>query len=332
MRTRSGIAECLLLALALAGCRTEVSQPPVQSRVVTQRDAAPSPPPGSSTNYFVQVIPDQVHIVGYGLPLTAAVSDLQPNRVWTLLEGGADPNVREEDGTSWPPLALAMKGRAMTHETYEDEYNARRDIMALLLAHGADANIRWCDTDRPRCNERTGVTPLMYAATLGYDDFTEILLKHGADESLRDWRGLTAADYRGVKLTRPSSWCLAPILKESPEPFAPRPILEDARWLVDPEYLEQARIGGLTDMLEALGSNTDRSVEIVKDQGICEAAAVAYARYRVMEQSEPAPRPVVPVAVVRAGPVWIVDDQADGGGRGIFNKSWRILAFFEPPD
>jgi hypothetical protein len=286
----------------------------------------------------VQVVAGEALIIGHVLPLTDAISELQTNRVKTLLEAGADPNVREENATSWPPLAFAMRGMAMTYETSEDEYNARRKIMELLLAHGADANIRWCDSeaDRPKCNERNGLTPLMYAATLGYQEFTDILLKRGADPSLRDWNGLTAADYWGVKPSkRPASWCLAPILKRLPGDYAPQPILEDARWLVDPDYLEQlqavndAEDGG---MREALTSNTDRSVEIVKDQNVCEAAAVAYARHRIMEQSEPKPRPVVPVAVVRAGPAWIVDDQADGGGRGIFDRSWRILAWWAPPD
>ena len=303
----------MLLSLPLTGCG---------------RQPAQSSHPASSPRVLTQVvaIPDGEYLVGHRLPLTAAVSNLHPSRVKALLEGGADPNVREDDGTSWPPLALAMRGRAMTFE------DAQLEIMGILLAHGADANIRWCDSDRPPCDERTGVTPLMYAATLGYDEFTDILLKHGADKSLRDWRGFTAADYWGVKLERPASWCLAPILEKSPGPFAQQPILDDARWLMDPEYIEQARLGDLKEMLEALRSNTDRSVEIVKDQSVCEAAAVAYARHRVMEQSEPAPRPVVPVAVVRAGPLWVVDDQVDGGGRGIFNKSWRIAAWFEPPD
>jgi hypothetical protein len=272
-------------------------------------------------------VPEGAYIVGYRVPLTAAVSDLLPKRVEALLESGADANVREEDATSWPPLALAMKGRAMTYETSEDEYNARLGIMKILLAHGADANIRWCDTDRPRCNERTGVTPLMYAATLGYEAFSDILLKHGADASLRDWNGLTAADYWGMKRSNPPSWCLAP-KEAAPGPWEPRPMGEDARWLMNPQYSEQGEPG----ILEALRSTTDRSVETIRDQQTCEAAAVAYARHRAIEQSVPAARPVVPVAVVRAGPVWLVDDQADGGGRGIFNESWRILAWFTPPD
>ena len=328
IRTQRAVLACSLLAFAVVGCGREPLPPPppaIASQPTVQREAvqpsSPTPPP-----LFVQAVAGEPILIGHVLPLTDAISNLQTSRVKVLLEGGADPNVREEDATSWPPLALAMRGEAIS--TSEPEYNARREMMGLLLAHGADPNIRWCETDRPQCNEKTGVTPLMYAATLGYEEFTDILVKHGADQSLRDWQGLTASDYWGVKTRRPSSWCLAPILKKAPGPYAQDPILADAHWLMDPKYLEQPADG----IREALNSNTDRSVEIVKEQGVCEAAAVAYARYRMMDQTEPKPRPVVPVAVVRAGPLWIADDQADGGGRGIFDRSWRILAWFEPPD
>ena len=198
--------------------------------------------------------------------------------------------------------------------------------MELLLARGADADIRWCDSDRPQCNERTGVTPLMYAATLGAEEFASMLLKHGADPSLRDWNGLTAEDYWGVK-PNPlfSSWCLVPIVNRSPGPIPQSPINEDARLLLFEERDEP-------QILKELSSTTDRSIATVTDQRVCEPAALAYARYRVMEATEPKPRPIVPVAVVRAGPLYLVDDQADGGGRGVFNRSWRILAWFDPPD
>jgi hypothetical protein len=309
----------LLLVLALAACGREASQ-------------AVTPSSGSSAT-FVQIVAGEALILGHVVPLTDAISDLQINRVKMLLEAGADPNVREENATSWPPLAFAMRGSASTEGMSESDHNAMREIMNLLLAHGADPNIRWCDADRTPCNERTGVTPLMYAASLGNDEFTDILLKKGADPSLRDWNGLTAADYSGTKPSRrPASWCLAPILKKLPGDYAPQPILDDARWFVNPAYLERQRAPDDAAIIEALTSSTDRSVVIVKDERVCEAAAVAYARYRMMEPSEPKPRPVVPVAVVRAGPAWIVDDQADGGGRGIFDKSWRILGWWAPPD
>ena len=293
--------------------------------------AVPRARPGSLPSVFVQVLtPPGPLFIGSVVPLTAALSDLQPKRVKALLEGGADPNVREEDATSWPPLAFAIRGSS-GFEPSEAEYMARLEMVDILLAHKADPNIRWCnDEDQPPCNERNGITPLMWAAILGDEEFTDRLLRHGADSSLRDWRGLTAADYWGVKPPkRPSSWCLAPRLKEPRGPYSPSPILEDAHLLVDPKYLEQADV----EIREALSVTTDRSVETVKDQRVCEAAAVAYARRRPVDGLwRTDPRPVVPVMVVRAGPLWLVDDQADGGGRGIFDRLWRLLAWFEPPD
>ena len=304
---RAALAASLLTLVSLAGCRRET--PP-------SRETAPP-------QAFVQVVAGEPLVIGYVTPLTTAISNVKLSQVKVLLEAGADPNVREEDATSWPPLAFAMRGGIS-----EPDYDRRQEMLELLLTHGADPNIRWCDSNRPQCDERTGLTPLMYAATLGDETVTSILLKRGADTSLRDWRGLTAADYWGWKRTRPTSWCLAPITKKSPEPYAASPITDDARWLVDPEYVEQ----GAPEIVRELRSANDRSVEIIKDERLCEAAAVAYARHRVMEPSEPKPRPVVPVAVVRAGPLWIADDQADGGGKGIFDRSWRILGWFEPPD
>ena len=61
-------------------------------------------------------------IIGHVLPLTDAISDLQTNRVKALLEGGADPNVREEDATSWPPLALRDAGHG------DDVRDLRRQV------------------------------------------------------------------------------------------------------------------------------------------------------------------------------------------------------------
>ena len=210
---------CLLAALALAGCTRQASQPSLSD-----------PPPHVYTQ-VIEVPRGGHYVIGHRFPLTDAVSTLQSSRVKALLEGGADPNVREENASSWPPLALAMRG----HDTSEMGATARREIMSLLVAHGADVNIRWCETERPRCNERTGVTPLMYAATLGNEKLSDLLVQHGADASLRDWNGLTAADYWGVKpAKRPSTWCVAPRLKETPGPYQQQPILEDANWLLDP--------------------------------------------------------------------------------------------------
>jgi ankyrin repeat protein len=53
-----------------------------------------------------------------------------------------------------------------------------------LLAHGVDVNARG----------RHELTALMWAAGQGHAETVEVLLKSGADASLRDDRGKTAAD------------------------------------------------------------------------------------------------------------------------------------------
>src|SRR5205823_2799632 len=105
-----------------------------------------------------------------------------------------DPNRRLTwGGVDWTPLALAL-----FHRNVED--------VETLLTSGANPNARWCVPLRSHQNERravaeagcdssAGTTPLMLAVSLGNPDFVELLLKHGADRTLRDWRGRTAVEY-----------------------------------------------------------------------------------------------------------------------------------------
>jgi ankyrin repeat protein len=104
---------------------------------------------------------------------------------------GADPNQRISGAVDWTPLALAITSR--DSETVE-----------VLLAGGADPNARWCALfsipgveSKPAhgCNRERGTTPLMLAASLGDDDAMRVLVKHGADPTLRDWEDRTALDY-----------------------------------------------------------------------------------------------------------------------------------------
>jgi uncharacterized protein len=114
-------------------------------------------------------------------------------RVRLLLRLGADPNQRLRwAGVDWTPLAVAL---------------SRRDSSAVeaLLASGADPNARWCVGVRwrgPRpwtpeagCEISTGTSPLMFAASTGDRELLGLLLSHGANETLRDWKGRTALDY-----------------------------------------------------------------------------------------------------------------------------------------
>ncbi|UQN08825.1 ankyrin repeat domain-containing protein [Deinococcus sp. QL22] len=99
-----------------------------------------------------------------------------------LLTAGADPN-GSYDGTRFPPLSAAVE-------------NAWREGVELLLAHGADINVR----------KYGGWTPLIHAVDVEYDgavqsdeqpslDLLQFLLERGADRKLRDDQGHTAADH-----------------------------------------------------------------------------------------------------------------------------------------
>jgi hypothetical protein len=265
----------------------------------------------------VSLVPDRLEMVigPDRSPLTKPISNLQPAIVRSLLDAGADPDLREgddDDATSQPPLALAM-GRPDVMSL--DEAAARKEMVDLLLGHGADPNVRWCGRhDVPQCNNNTGITPLMYAAILGDEKLADALARHGADASLRDWRGLIASDFWGAK-TKVSSWCATPRPNE--------PLVDDARRVVERKlWADDAEI------LAALRA-PDRTIEVIRTEEVCEAAATAYARLRIHE-AETAPRPVVPVLVVRLGQVWLVDDLRDRNlvsETGIFSKTWRVLAW-----
>jgi ankyrin repeat protein len=78
------------------------------------------------------------------------------------------------------------------------------EAVEVLLAGGADPKARWCSLvsipfvgskPAPGCNRERGTTPLMWAASLSGDDTMRMLVKHGADLTLRDWQDRTALDY-----------------------------------------------------------------------------------------------------------------------------------------
>ena len=141
MPTERIVLACSLVALALTTCRREEASlppaPPVQSQpsvqtgtaTTVQSQAVPPSPRSSSAEVFIQVVAGESLVIGHGLPLTDAVSNLQTKRVKALLEAGADANVREENATSWPPIAFAMKGEAPSDQPYDP--NAQRDTLEL---------------------------------------------------------------------------------------------------------------------------------------------------------------------------------------------------------
>jgi ankyrin repeat protein len=99
-------------------------------------------------------------------PLVLSVDAGDVELVRTLLDAGAQPNVK--DGFGRTPLGLAALG-------------GHHRIVVVLLARGA----------RPDVKEDNGAVPLHHAASLGFDAIAGALLDAGADVEVRDRPGHT---------------------------------------------------------------------------------------------------------------------------------------------
>jgi ankyrin repeat protein len=96
-----------------------------------------------------------------------------------LLEKGADVNAVSKNATGYTALTGAVAG-------------GNQDLVALLLARGADANHRY----------GPGYSPLAEAAANGHLEIVKMLLDHGADPRAKTNDGKTAlhfAEERGHK-------------------------------------------------------------------------------------------------------------------------------------
>lgn len=84
-----------------------------------------------------------------------------------------DKEVPLDPGSSYgsPLMAATVKGS--------------KEIVALLLAHGADPNL----------SDGNGTTALIYASLFQLNDIAALLLKHQADPKAKDNRDYTALDY-----------------------------------------------------------------------------------------------------------------------------------------
>lgn len=133
-----------------------------------------------------------------------ALSDLPT--LTAVLDGGANPNVREPAGDS--PLERAMRIGANSEQALElllahgadpNEVDPRNGftvlhraaadgylgVMKLLLKHGAKVDVR---------SNSTGVTPLHLAVQSGRQEVVALLLDAGADPNIRDQSGETPLD------------------------------------------------------------------------------------------------------------------------------------------
>lgn len=122
-----------------------------------------------------------------GQALVAACVAGDVNGVRHALEGGADPNARDEGGLT--PLMHAARG---DHPHQADPAATDHpEVVRLLLEKGAQANAA---TD-------TGFVALFWAARYGHEKSVKTLLDHGADANARDKDGMTALKWAAANRT-----------------------------------------------------------------------------------------------------------------------------------
>ena len=115
------------------------------------------------------------------LIMTAVVQN-NPAVLAALLAGGIDLQAKNGIGENalLRVLNLFISGRNP----------AKLKLAEMLIRSGIDVN----------CQDERGISALMYAAVAGNESLIQLLLKHGADKTLKDGQGRTASAYLdGVK-------------------------------------------------------------------------------------------------------------------------------------
>ena len=141
-----------------------------------------------------------------GPGLVEAVRADDPAEVTALLDRGANPNAREEDGStalSW----AAIRGNAETASRLLEagaDPNLRNALgvspLSIAIENGASgvAQLLVRQGADPNAARESGETPLMTAARLGQVRLMELLLDHGAEVNARERKfGQTALMWAG---------------------------------------------------------------------------------------------------------------------------------------
>jgi len=110
--------------------------------------------------------PDEVPVLVYAISLGASIEALE-----MLVEAGADIAAVNREGVGILDVAIKHK---------------RLDIVKLCEVYGVDLF---------QSRRKSGITPLILAASFGDMEIVKYLLERGADMQERDSFGMTAADY-----------------------------------------------------------------------------------------------------------------------------------------
>lgn len=162
----------LALCTALCGCgkKEEPLPPPSAEEIATFVEAAFGGNTAAVSGALQKGMPANQKDASGNSALMAASFNGHVEPMKALIDAGADVNLRVAQGVT--PLMAAC--------------GPYPEAVRLLLESGAEVNA----TD-----EIENFTALMYAAVEGLSPVVDILLKHGADPTLKDVDGDTAASF-----------------------------------------------------------------------------------------------------------------------------------------
>lgn len=175
----------------------------------------------------------------------------------TLLENGADPDIRPKKGGAETALYATIKSLSYGNDPFESQKIEKSKAMAeLLIQHGANVNH----------SPKIGNTPLHKAALRGRTDLCELFIQNGAKVDASDVLGNTPLHYAAKEGYWESTQFL---LENGAQPTAANNFRETAMSLAkkrSEEHLNQ-EIRKETKLDYNPGSDYDRTIEVLTEYG-----------------------------------------------------------------